>query len=336
MADSSKTTEPGTALPLLCLPTGARIFSRSSKTVVYLSVVQLPFDTLPRLHVLKVPKDHSEAFTEASALKLLEGVAGVVPFRGSFRLDRAQDPFAASATSLRFDGWCAEECVVLAMPLVESSSPLSTFRDDETAFKRIVASILRVLGDCHRRGVAHGDVRSANILINKQTSCVTLIDFGLATIEQPLSRLLRTLDYRQLALVVLAALCQIRYSSSEYQTILMFDFTRGDLEYLLYRNVHCKSMTQWQVDMVELAAKWITDYGCLSAVPMYHEMKALPTTTTMPTTDDAKPRVLHSKPVNNTLEAAAVITSAKPYAMHNKVTRALRHCENNSPVLMNR
>lgn len=40
--------------------------------------------------------------------------------------------------------------------------------------------IIRIVGEIHKRGVIHRDIKDSNIMINSQTLEVTLIDFGIS------------------------------------------------------------------------------------------------------------------------------------------------------------
>jgi serine/threonine protein kinase len=48
--------------------------------------------------------------------------------------------------------------------------------------RRIMRQMLKGLAFCHKKGVAHLDLKLENIMISKDQKKVTLIDFGLCSV----------------------------------------------------------------------------------------------------------------------------------------------------------
>ena len=211
---------------------------------------------------IKVTKRLAEAAVEVAALHRLRGVKGVLPLLECFRLAKADDPLCSNGRRSR---------VALVMPLVTSQRSMHAFRNDQSAFKTIVRRLLRVLNECHMRRVAHGDVRTANILVDSSTLDVTLIDFGFATIDSRESLIgmqkSRKEDLRQVALVIIATMCEMEYGSRDYEELLSSEWRYIDFEPLL--KAAASRLAKWQVALVHRAIEWGHDESDLSFSEMH-------------------------------------------------------------------
>ena len=79
----------------------------------------------------------------------------------------------AQGVMLVMDRWGASS---LAQALQESKGPLPV-----GAALRLAAAMATALGEVHRRGIIHRDIKPQNVLVNAERTEVKLIDFGIAT-----------------------------------------------------------------------------------------------------------------------------------------------------------
>ena len=224
--------------------------------------------------VIKVTQNLAEAAVEVAALRRLRGVKGVVPLIECFRLAKSDDPFLLPPpAALEMPGdRQAQARLAMVMPFVPSRRSLRNFRHHEAAFKKIVRRLVRVLHECHMRHVAHGDIREANILIEAPSLEVTLIDFGFATIDSRKSLIgshnSRKEDLRQVALVMLEAMCELEYGKSEHGELLHLGWSTRSAARLLRLDERAQSFSRWQLEVVQQAIKWGSD----GSEPSHFEM----------------------------------------------------------------
>lgn len=82
-------------------------------------------------------------------------------------------------TCLVFDYICGQD--LLQLMETRKFRPL----DEETA-KRYVSQMVQTLLYCHQSGIGHLDVKLENFMIDKELQKITLIDFGLSEVNNPL------------------------------------------------------------------------------------------------------------------------------------------------------
>ncbi|PRP89274.1 hypothetical protein PROFUN_02148 [Planoprotostelium fungivorum] len=102
---------------------------------------------------------------EIKANSIVSGVRGICPFRGHFRNNQE--------TCLVFDR-------ILGIDLFQLLESRNYRPLPELRVRKIMSRVAHALSECHRRGVAHRDIKLENIMIDDQDRG-TIIDFGLAS-----------------------------------------------------------------------------------------------------------------------------------------------------------
>lgn len=122
---------------------------------------------------------------ERVALKLLKEV-NMTKIKREIKIMQAVETVAGVS---RFIEVCVEpgtQKVLLATAFVEGvglSTAMPTLEEKE--IKSIVYQILQILAKSNERGVMHRDVKPANMILNKTSNKITLLDWGLAEFYIP-------------------------------------------------------------------------------------------------------------------------------------------------------
>ncbi len=79
----------------------------------------------------------------------------------------------------------------LVMPLV-AGAPLSRYTQrsrllPEALVLRLMASLARAVAHAHAQGVVHRDLKPANVMVDLTSGCATVLDFGVARIDDRLA-----------------------------------------------------------------------------------------------------------------------------------------------------